>query len=73
MPHTQSTALALGAPAPDFSLPDVTSGEIVTLDRFSGSHALLVMFLCHIVRTYNIFRTNWRGLGAIMPRVGLGS
>jgi peroxiredoxin len=46
MPHTQSTALALGASAPDFSLPDVTSGEIVTLDRFSGSRALLVMFLC---------------------------
>lgn len=46
MPHIQSTALALGAPAPDFQLPDVTSGEIVTLDRFSGSRALLVMFIC---------------------------
>jgi len=46
MPHTQSNVLALGASAPDFSLPDVTSGEIVTLDRFSGSRALLVMFLC---------------------------
>src|SRR4051812_6821666 len=46
MPHTQSNVLALGAPAPDFSLPDVTSGEIVTLDRFSDSRALLVMFLC---------------------------
>ena len=46
MPHTQSNVLGLGASAPDFSLPDVTSGEIVTLGRFSGSRALLVMFLC---------------------------
>jgi peroxiredoxin len=46
MPHTQSTALALGAQAPGFRLPDVTSGEIVTLDRFAGSRALLVMFIC---------------------------
>jgi peroxiredoxin len=38
--------LALGAAAPDFGLPDVTSGEIVTLDRFSASRALLVMFIC---------------------------
>ena len=46
MPHPQSTALALGAPAPDFQLPDVTTGEIVSLDRFAGSRALLVMFIC---------------------------
>lgn len=46
MPHPQSTALALGAQAPDFKLPDVTSGQIVTLDTFAGSRALLVMFLC---------------------------
>lgn len=46
MPHPQSTMLALGAAAPDFGLPDVTSGEIVTLDRFSASRALLVMFIC---------------------------
>jgi peroxiredoxin len=46
MPHSQSTLLPPGAAAPDFHLPDVTTGEIVTLDRFAGSQALLVMFLC---------------------------
>ena len=38
--------LALGTVAPDFSLPDVTDGRIVSLADFSGEKALLVMFLC---------------------------
>jgi len=46
MPHPQSQALALGATAPAFELPEVTAGEMVTLDRFTGSSALLVMFIC---------------------------
>jgi len=46
MPHSQSHALPLGATAPAFELPEVTSGEMLTLDRFAGSSALLVMFIC---------------------------
>ena len=38
--------LALGTPAPGFSLPDVTSGRTVSLADFSGEKALLVIFLC---------------------------
>jgi peroxiredoxin len=38
--------LALGTPAPEFQLPDVTSGETITLDRFKDKKALLVMFIC---------------------------
>jgi len=38
--------LALGTSAPEFALPDVTSGEIITLDRFKEKQALLVMFIC---------------------------
>lgn len=38
--------LALGTEAPDFRLPDVTSGETVSLDQFRGKKALLVMFIC---------------------------
>ena len=38
--------LGLGTPAPDFSLPDVVSGETVTLETFAGKRALLVMFIC---------------------------
>ncbi|MBI3323436.1 MAG: thioredoxin family protein [Candidatus Omnitrophica bacterium] len=43
---TPSRMLALGTPAPDFRLPDVVSGESVTLDSFAGRKALLVMFIC---------------------------
>jgi peroxiredoxin len=44
--RTESTMLALGTIAPDFELPDVVSGRTIRLDSFSGSKALLVMFLC---------------------------
>ena len=43
---TPSTMLALGSPAPDFQLPDVVSGDTVTLGSFANKEALLVMFIC---------------------------
>lgn len=46
MPSTVSTMLALGTPAPDFSLPDVVSGRTISLKQFVGMRGLLVMFLC---------------------------
>lgn len=46
MARTESTMLTLGTPAPDFRLPDVTSGDLVSLDAFRGKKALLVMFIC---------------------------
>ncbi len=36
----------LGTPAPDFALPD-TEGNTVSLDRFRGAGAYLVMFICN--------------------------
>jgi peroxiredoxin len=42
----QSAMLALGTPAPAFSLPDVTTGRAVSLDAFAESKAVLVMFIC---------------------------
>ena len=39
--------LPLGTTAPDFALPDVTSGKIVSLADFNNSPALLVAFLCN--------------------------
>lgn len=45
MARTPSTMLALGTPAPDFSLPCTVSGRTVRLSDFSGKKALLVMFL----------------------------
>ena len=43
---TPSTMLALGSSAPDFQLPDVVSGDTVTLGSFADKEALLVMFIC---------------------------
>jgi thiol-disulfide isomerase/thioredoxin len=46
MAATESTMLALGTPAPAFTLPDAVSGAPITLDSFAGKKALLVMFIC---------------------------
>ncbi len=43
---TASSMLDLGVEAPDFHLPDVTSGEAISLSTFAGKDALLVMFIC---------------------------
>ena len=41
-----SRMLALGAEAPDFRLPDVVTGQTVSLATFADQQALLVMMLC---------------------------
>lgn len=46
MVMVESTMLPLGTPAPDFELPDVVSGETITLETFAEAKALLVMFIC---------------------------
>lgn len=46
MVKTLSTMLPLGTAAPNFSLPDV-NGKTVSLGDFTGSKALLVMFICN--------------------------
>ncbi len=46
MAKTASMMLDLGVTAPSFALPDVVSGQNVTLESFTGSPALLVMFIC---------------------------
>ncbi|MGF1672342.1 MAG: thioredoxin family protein [Rivularia sp. (in: cyanobacteria)] len=43
---TASTMLALGTKAPDFQLPDVVSGETISLSTFADKKAILVMFIC---------------------------
>ncbi|MGB8167371.1 MAG: thioredoxin family protein [Chthoniobacteraceae bacterium] len=46
MSATNSTMLALGTAAPDFSLPDVATGRPFALSDFASNEALLVIFLC---------------------------
>lgn len=47
MSETPSTMLKLGTKAPDFSLPDVSTDETVSLSDFDESRALLVIFMCN--------------------------
>ncbi len=46
MALTPSTMLELGTPAPDFSLPDVVTGSLISLQTFQGKTGLLVLFIC---------------------------
>ncbi|HEY8902161.1 MAG TPA: thioredoxin family protein [Chthoniobacterales bacterium] len=46
MPTVATDSMPLGTIAPDFSLPDVASGELVSSANFAGSRAILVIFLC---------------------------
>lgn len=46
MSLTQSIMLSLGTKAPDFSLSDVVSGDLISLSTFKDKKALLVMFIC---------------------------
>ena len=46
MAETPSRMIELGTMAPEFTLPDVVSGQMVSLNSFAGRKALLVMFIC---------------------------
>ena len=45
MARTESVMTGLGTAAPDFLLPDVVSGQTVSLASFGGKKGLLVMFI----------------------------
>ncbi|SDX02940.1 Peroxiredoxin [Marininema mesophilum] len=47
MARTESTMLALGSKAPDFTLVDVVSGEKVSKETIGSSHAHVIMFICN--------------------------
>ena len=63
MAATPSTMLALGTPAPSFSLLDTVSGKTVSLADFAGSPALLVMFICNHCPFVKHFREELARLG----------
>lgn len=46
MAKTLSTMLELGTEAPNFNLPDVVTGQAISLKTFEGRKGLLVMFIC---------------------------
>lgn len=47
MAATPSTMIALGTQAPDFTLPDTVSGQIMSLEELKSEKATVVMFICN--------------------------
>lgn len=47
MARVPSTMVGLGASAPDFSLHDVSSGRLLSLEEVKGSKGTLIMFICN--------------------------
>ncbi len=47
MANTPSNMLPLGTQAPDFTLPDTVSGEILSLSAIKGDKGTVVMFICN--------------------------
>ena len=47
MAFTESTMLPLGTIAPDFSLPDTVSGDMISLAEVASEKATVIMFLCN--------------------------
>ncbi len=47
MALTPSHMLALGTEAPDFTLPDVVSGELRSLAELKSDKATVIMFICN--------------------------
>lgn len=46
MALTQSTMLPLGSRLPDFRLPDVVTGTLISPETFDRKRCLVVMFIC---------------------------
>ncbi|AFY62274.1 thioredoxin family protein [Synechococcus sp. PCC 6312] len=70
MARTESTMLELSTPAPDFALPDVVTGNIISLSSFADEKALLVMFICrhcpyvkHVERELANIGLDYKGQG----------
>lgn len=76
MVRTLSTMLELGTGAPDFSLPDVVSGRMISLKTFEDAKALLVMFICrhcpyvkHVQEELARLGTDYPGRGAAIVAI----
>ena len=72
MVKTASTMLPLGTTAPDFALPDVVSGQKVSLSDFDGSAGLLVMFICNHCPYVQHVRSELARFGRDYKDSGLG-
>ncbi|WP_299492376.1 thioredoxin family protein [Acaryochloris sp. IP29b_bin.137] len=69
---TASTMLDLGTPAPDFQLPDVVSGQTISLETFAHAKALLVMFICQHCPFVKHVQSELAQLGQDYSSAGVG-
>jgi peroxiredoxin len=69
---TPSTMMALGTPAPDFRLPDTTSGRDVALADAAGERGTLVMFLCNHCPYVKHVQPELARIGREFPARGIG-
>lgn len=72
MVMVESTMLALGTLAPDFSLPEVVSGRQISLADFADAPALLVIFLCQHCPFVKHIQTELAQLGQTYTDLGVG-
>ncbi len=72
MSLTPSTMLELGTRAPDFSLPDVCTGQTVNLRDFSEKGALLVIFMCAHCPFVKLVEEELSAIGREFQEQGLG-
>lgn len=69
---TPSTMLPLGTSAPNFELPDVGSGTIISLANFADQKGLLVMFICQHCPFVKHIQIELAKLGQDYQNKGLG-
>jgi peroxiredoxin len=72
MPRTPSTMLALGTKAPNFQLPEVVSGKLISLDTFANKQAFLVMVICQHCPFVKHVQNELVKLGEDYVKQGLG-
>lgn len=63
MSLTPSTMMELGTPAPDFALPDVCTGQTVSLSDCREKKALLVLFMCAHCPYVKLVETEFAAIG----------
>ena len=47
MARTASNMISIGSLAPDFNLPDVTTGRNISLGKYKGKVGTVIMFICN--------------------------
>lgn len=72
MARTESTMLALGTKAPNFTLPDVLTGQNVSMKSAAGPKGLLVMFICRHCPFVKHVEKELAKLGHDYDRKGIG-